>query len=108
MLERQRGLLADLHVGQVVVPDPLGRLALGEEQQVGLHAGAGGGEHAARQREDAPQVALVRQLALGLDEGVLVRAEQHALVDDHAAAAAVSSATRMTCCRNSTCVALVR
>ena len=41
-------------------------------------------EHAARQREDAPEVALVGELALGLDERVLVGAEQHAFVDDHA------------------------
>ena len=65
-----------------------GGLALGEEQQVGLHARAGGGEDAARQADDAPQVAVVQQLALGLDEGGLVGAEEHALVQHDAAAAA--------------------
>ena len=41
-----------------------------------------------RQAHDAPQVAIVQQLALGLDEGGLVGAEQHAFVEDDAAAAA--------------------
>ena len=40
MRQRHRRLLADLHVRQVVVPNLLGLLALGEEQQVRLHARA--------------------------------------------------------------------
>ena len=42
----------------------------------------------ARQADDAPQVAVVEQLALGLDEGGLVGAEQHAFVEHDAAAPA--------------------
>jgi hypothetical protein len=36
--QRQRRLLADFDVGKVVVPDTLGWLAFGEEEQVGLDA----------------------------------------------------------------------
>ena len=84
----------------------LGRLALGEEQQIRLHARARRREHAARQADDAPQVALVQQLALGLHEGRFVGAEQHAFVQHDAAAAAVFRLL-MTCWRNSTWVAPV-
>ena len=49
---------------------------------------------AAGKRDDAPEVAVVEELALGLDEGVFVRAEQHALVDHHAASAAVGLSCR--------------
>src|SRR5436190_4133312 len=89
VLEGEWGLLAHLDVGEVVVPDPLGGLALGEEEEVGLDAGACGGEDAAGEGEDAPEVAVVGELSLGLGESVFVGAEQDALVDDHAAAAAV-------------------
>jgi hypothetical protein len=44
--EGERGFLADLHVRQVVVPDPVGRPSLREEEEIGLHAGPG-------RREDA-------------------------------------------------------
>jgi len=81
VFERQRRLLPDLHVGQVVVPDALGRRAFREEQQLRLHARASGAEDAARQRKNAPEIALVRELALGLDEPVLICSEQNAFVE---------------------------
>ena len=46
------------------------------------------GEHAAGQPDDAPEIAFLQQLALGLDEGVFVGAEEHAFVQHDAAAAA--------------------
>jgi hypothetical protein len=106
MGQRQRRLLADLHVGEVVVPDLFGLPALGEEQQVGFHARAGGGEDPAGQADDGPQVALVHQLALGLDKGALVGAEQQPLVEHDGAGALGASSLRMSC-TNSTWVELV-
>ncbi|MEI2707320.1 MAG: hypothetical protein V9E89_19250 [Ilumatobacteraceae bacterium] len=72
---------------QVVVPDALGLLALGEEQQVGLHARASGREDPARQAHDCPKVAFVDQLALRLNEGAFVGPEQHAFVENDGAGA---------------------
>src|SRR5258708_34308436 len=43
----KRCLLTDLDVREVVVPDALGGPAFGEEEQIGLDAGAGCREHAA-------------------------------------------------------------
>ncbi len=105
--QRERRLLADLDVGEVVVPDTLGRPAPGEEEQVGLDARARGSEDARGQADDAPEVAVVQQLALGLDEGGLVGAEEHAFVEHHAARARQDCSESMTCCRKSTCVAPV-
>ena len=85
--EGEGGFLADLDVGEVEVPDLFGGLALGEEEEVGLDAGAGGGEDARGKADHAPEVAVVQELALGLAEGGLVGAEEDALVQDDAAAA---------------------
>jgi len=51
-----------------VIPDFLGRLAFGEEQQIGLDAGVGR-KHAVGQADDGVQVALFQKLLLdaGLD-----------------------------------------
>ena len=81
-------LLADLHVGEVVVPDALGRLALGEEEQVGLHARAGvtntpAGRLTMHQRSQSSS-----SLRLVWTKARLVRPEEHALVQHDAAAAA--------------------
>jgi hypothetical protein len=43
-------------------------------------------KNTARQADDGPQVAFIHQLALGLDEGVLVLAEQEAVIEDDGAA----------------------
>ena len=85
--QRQRRFLADLYVRQVVVPDLFGLFALGEKQQIGFYARAGGGEHAAGQADDGPQVAFVHQLALGFDKGAFVGAEQQPLVQHDGAGA---------------------
>jgi len=88
--EHQRALLPDLQFGQVVIPDLPCRPALGEEKQVGLDARARRREHAARQADHAPEVAVVQQFPFRLDEGVFVRAEQQPLVKDDPAPAAVA------------------
>ena len=74
---------------KIAIPNLRGGPAFGEKQQVGLDPGPGGGEYPARQADDAPQIAIVQQLALGLDEGGFVGAEQHAFIKDDAAAPAV-------------------
>ena len=65
------GLVVGLYarrIGMFVVPDFFGRLAFGEEEEVGLDAGVGS-EDAVGQADDGVQVALVEQLFLdaGLD-----------------------------------------
>ncbi len=64
MLGRQRSVLlgdaGDVGAG-VVDPDVLGRLALGEEDDVGLDALAVRRERAARQPQDGVQVAVLHQ-----------------------------------------------
>ena len=59
----QLGLVVTFHPGRIgvlVIPDFLGRLALGEEKQVGLDAGVGG-EDAIRQADDGVEIALGEQ-----------------------------------------------
>src|SRR5713101_9353446 len=77
MGKRQRFLLPHLDVREVVVPGALGGPTPGEEEQVRLHTLPCIDEGARRQANDAPEVALVEQLPLGLGEGRLVGAEQH-------------------------------
>lgn len=85
--EGEWGAPADLDVGEVVIPDPGGGLAFVEKEEVGLHAGAGTGEGAAGEGDDAVEVALFEQLALGFDKSVLGGAEEDAFVEDDATAA---------------------
>src|SRR6185312_12258703 len=80
LVESERRLLADLEIGEVVIPDALSGTALRKEQQVGLDTRACCREGATRQTHDAPEVAVVEQLALGLREGQLVGAEEHSLI----------------------------
>ena len=92
MLERQGGLFAHFDVGEVVVPDGVGGLAFGKEEKVGFDARARRGEDTARQADDAPQVAIVQEFALGFDEGIFVGAEEQAFIQNDAAAPAVAQA----------------
>ena len=87
----ERRLLANLYVGEVVIPYPLGLLAFGEENEVGFDARASGREDTAGQTDDAVNAALLKELALGLDKGDFVGAEQDAFVQDDAALAVRSS-----------------
>jgi len=72
VLQGQRFAFGDFQFGKVVIPGRLGGFALGEKQQVSFHARPGLGEDATGQTDHAPEVALVQQLALGLDEGVFI------------------------------------
>ena len=74
-------------IGVLVIPDVFGRLAFGEEQQVGLDAGVGS-EDAVGQADDGVQVALFEQLFL--DAGLDAFAEERAVRQDDGAAAAVA------------------
>lgn len=105
--EGERGSLADLDVGEVVVPDALGRAALGEEEQVGLDARPGGGEDTGGEAGDDQRSQSSSSLRLVWTKAIsLVRKSTP------------SSSTMpqrppdfselMTCCRKSTWVALVR
>ena len=71
-------------VGQRVleVPDFLGRLALGEEEQVGVDAGVGG-EDAVGQAHDGVQVAGLQQALL--DAGLDALAKEGAVGQDDGA-----------------------
>src|SRR2546428_1080975 len=92
MLEHQRGFLANLQFGQVVIPYLPRGTALGEEQQISFHACARRLEHTSRQAHNTPQVAIIEQFPLGLNKRIFIRAEKQAFVQDDAAAAAISEA----------------
>src|SRR5262249_20782663 len=89
---REGRFLADFQIRQIVIPDRFGLAAPREKNQVRLDAGAGGREHAARKAEDAPNVAFLQQLALGLHERGFVGAEQDAFVKNDAACASAGEA----------------
>src|SRR2546425_2413350 len=86
--ESERALLPHLHTGEVVIEDALSGAALGEEEQIRLDARASVDKGARGQAHDAPEVALVEELALGLDESRFVRAEEYTFVENDAAATA--------------------
>ena len=46
-------------VGHVVVPDALGRIALSEEEKIGLSASTRVDEDSDRETDDGPEVALI-------------------------------------------------
>src|SRR5262245_51255968 len=71
-----------------IVPNLLGRVAFRGEEQVRFDVPTGGGEHARREADHAPQVTVVEQFPLCLPEGGFGGAEQYPLVQYHAAAAA--------------------
>ena len=72
-------------IGMLVIPDFLRRLALGEEEEVGLDAGVGG-EDAIRQADDGVEIALGEQRFL--EPGFHSLAEEGAIRQDNGAAAA--------------------
>lgn len=73
--QRQWILLHHLHTGQVVVPHLRGALTFVEEQHIRFHASDSIDERSRRQTHDVPQIAVVQQLALGLNRRRLVGAE---------------------------------
>ena len=73
-------------IGMFVIPDMLGRLAFGEEQQVGFDAGVGA-EHAIGQAHDGVQVAFFQQFFL--EAGFHAFAEEETIGQDHGGAALV-------------------
>ena len=87
----ERCLFANLYVGEVIVPYAVGLLPFGEENEVGFDARAGGREDTAGKTDNAVNAALLKELALGLDKGGFVGAEQDAFVQNDAAFAARSS-----------------
>jgi len=60
LLASDGGLLADLDIREVVVPDALSGAAFGEEEEVRLDAGAGCGEGTGGKIHHGPEVALHR------------------------------------------------
>src|SRR2546423_1718750 len=81
----QRRLFAYFQIREVVVPNLPRRLALGEEEKVCLDARARRAEDAAGKADDAIEVAILDELALRLYECRLVRAEEYAFAEHHAA-----------------------
>ena len=84
------GFVVALHAGRIgvfVIPDVLGRLAFGEEQEVGLDAGVGG-EDAVGQTDNGVQVALLQQFLL--DARLDAFAEQRAVGQHDGAAATLA------------------
>ena len=88
-IEGQRpGLVITFHpgrIGMLVIPDFLGRLALGEEEQVGLDAGIWG-ENAVRQADNGVEIALGEQSFFQSSFHALAR--QITVWQDYGAAAA--------------------
>ena len=87
-LKRERLALRYFDIRQIVVPDAFGWLPLSEEQEIRLYASTSTEERARRQAHNTPEVALIQQLTLCLHERFLISAEQHALINNHAATTA--------------------
>jgi hypothetical protein len=77
-----------------VLSYPLGLLAFAEEHEVGFDARASGRENTAGETDNAVNAALLKELALGLNKGDFVGAEQDAFVQDDAALAVLPHALK--------------
>jgi len=75
MGQREDCLLTDLYVGQVVVPNAVRLFPFAEENQICFHARACARKHAARQTNNAINVALLQKLSLYLHECFRVHAK---------------------------------
>ena len=73
-------LLVDLEIAEVVVPDAIGGVAFGEEDEVSFHTCSSAGEDSTREAEDTPDIGIIEELSFGLDEGGFGGAEEDALI----------------------------
>ena len=80
MLQGEGIFFVDLEIAEVVVPDALGGVAFGEEDEVGFDTCPGAGKDSTGKADDAPDIGIVEELTFGLNEGGFVGAEEDAFI----------------------------